>query len=360
MNNTTSKNNIPSTNSPAPEDIISANLKKLISQTGTTQKELAEKLGVAPASMSDYCNGRRIPNVEFFLDLKRLYNISIDDFLTKSINPIATSASSKASAFDSSRLSTYQKYCGLYYAYYFDTSKYKGRDNLSEKASLLYGVLYIYENPTSLETPEFSCAAILGIKDRESASNVKSKLEALKNSSKIINYIENNYPCTAYYGDFDMSNDHAFISISHDQTDKALLILHRVESNQANYIGGIGTINSISKGRERMPVIQFIGLSRYPLSMSVEEIHHSLLLTYPTFKAETEAEEMIKVFKNLFSETNENKEGFSDYQKTIMVKSTLERFIKQSLERNMFRYGKISERDDDEWYHAMKASSKEE
>ena len=81
MNNTTSKNNIPSTNSPAPEDIISANLKKLISQTGTTQKELAEKLGVAPASMSDYCNGRRIPNVEFFLDLKRLYNISIDDFL---------------------------------------------------------------------------------------------------------------------------------------------------------------------------------------------------------------------------------------------------------------------------------------
>ena len=121
--------------------------------------------------------------------------------------------------------------------------------------------------------------------------------------------------------------------------------------------GGIGTINSVSKGRERAPVVQFMGVSRYPLSMSVEEIHHSLLLNYPNFKAEKETEEMIRNFKTLYVENEEARKEFSEYQKSIIVQSTLERYIKKSLERNMFRYGKISERDDDEWYHAIKAAS---
>ena len=56
-------------------------------------------------------------------------------------------------------------------------------------------------------------------------------------------------------------------------------------------------------------------------------------------------------------ETDESKPGFSEYQKSIVVRSTLERYIKKSLERNMFRYGKISERDDDEWYHTIKTAS---
>lgn len=131
--------------------------------------------------------------------------------------------------------------------------------------------------------------------------------------------------------------------MSHANTDKTILIFHRVDSNKPQYIGGIGTINSVSKGRERMPVVQFMGLSRYPLSMSIEEIHHCLLLNYPTFNAESETAEMIRNFKALCVDSSEAiREGFSEYEKAIIVRSTLERFIKKSLERNMFRYGKIS------------------
>ena len=47
--------------------IISANLKRLIAKNGITQKDLAEQLGVAAASMTDYCKGRRkdtvLPNM---------------------------------------------------------------------------------------------------------------------------------------------------------------------------------------------------------------------------------------------------------------------------------------------------------
>ena len=337
--------------------IISSNLKRLISQNETTQKELADKLGVAAASMTDYCKGRRIPNVEFFVSLKNLYGISIDDFLTKSINPSAGSLPVKESAADPSMISTYQKYCGIYFVYYFDTSKYKGRDTQPPRDSVSFGILFIYENPSSLTVSEYSCAAVLGIKDRESVTLLKKTLESLREPAKIIDYIGKQYINTAYFGDFELSLEHAFISMSHAHTDKALLILHRVDNNKDNYTGGIGTINSVSKGRERAPVVQFIGVSRYPLSMSIEEIHHSLLLNYPTFKAVEETDEMIRNFKALYVDADESKPGFSEYQKSIVVRSTLERYIKKSLERNMFRYGKISERDDDEWYHTIKTAS---
>ena len=337
--------------------IISANLKRLIAQKKTTQKELANKLNVAQASMTDYCRGRRIPNVEFFLSLKNLYDISIDDFLTKSINPSANALPVRDSITDSNMLTTYQKYCGTYYVYYFDTSKYKGRDTQPPRDSVHYGVLFIYENPSSLAVSEYSCAAILGIHDREKVTRIKNTMEGIKEPSGILDYIDRMFPQTAYYGDFELTQEHAFISMKHKNTDRMLLILHRVDNNKPNYIGGIGTVNSVSKGRERAPVIQFIGVSRFPLSISVEEIHHCLLLNYPNFKAENETEEMIRNFKALYVDAEGSGQNFSEYQKSIVVRSTLERYIKKSLERNMFRYGKISERDDDEWYHGIKSAS---
>ena len=223
----------------------------------------------------------------------------------------------------------------------------------------MFGILFIYENPSSLDIPEYSCAAVLGLKDREKVRLLKKELEKLKNPSKVLERISNGYSNTAYYGDFELSRDHVFISMSHANTDKALLIFYDVgsNSNNPNYAGGIGTVNSVSKGRERAPVVQFIGLSRQPLSMSIEEIQHSLLLDYPSISAKEEAEEMVKTFKSLFAEAEESQQGFSDYQKSIMVQSTLERYIKKSLERNIFRYGKVSASDDNTWYHAIAEAS---
>ena len=310
-------------------EIVSANLKKLIAQQGITQKDLADLLCVAPASMTDYCKGRRILGTEHLIRLKKHFDISIDDFLTKSITPSAVTVVPRRAGIDKEKMETFLKYCAAYYMYYFDTSKSKGRDLLPPRDSLHYGVLYIYENPTSLDVPEFGCAAILGINDRSEVTRVKTELDQMKNPEEVIRHIGENYESRAYFGDF-------------------------------TYIGGIGTINSVSKGREHTPVIQFMGISRYPLTMSEEEIHHNLLLDYPDFEADPEmVDEMIMNFKALYAEPDGVfNERFSEYQKAVMVRSTLERFVKKSLERNMFRYGKISgTTDDDQWYHAIKAAS---
>ena len=341
-------------------EIVSSNLKKLIAQQGITQKDLADLLCVAPASMTDYCKGRRILGTEHLLRLKKHFDISIDDFLTKSITPSAVTIAPRSAGIDKEKMETFLKYCAAYYMYYFDTSKSKGRDLLPPRDSLHYGVLYIYENPTSLDVPEFGCAAILGINDRSEVTRVKTELDQMKNPEEVIRHIDESYESRAYYGDFTLSQFHAFVSMSHASTDKALLIFHRIDNNKPEYIGGIGTINSVSKGREHTPVIQFMGISRYPLTMSEEEIHHNLLLDYPDFEADPEmVDEMIMNFKALYADPNGAVyEGFSEYQKAIMVRSTLERFVKKSLERNMFRYGKISgTTDDDQWYHAIKAAS---
>ena len=133
-----------------------------------------------------------------------------------------------------------------------------------------------------------------------------------------------------------------------------------MDNNKTNYAGGIGTINSISKGRERTPVVQFMGLSRYPLSLSIEEIHRALLLDSPSYDVGKEADDLTATFKLLYLDSPGEKErpDFTDHQKSLIIRATLERSIRKNMERNMFRYAKISERDDDEWYHAVKRSSK--
>lgn len=361
------KTPIPLDPTPALCGIVSGNLRQLIADCGISQKKLAEQTGIAPASMTDYCNGKRLPSLAFLYTLKEKYGISIDDFVTKSIHPVIQPAARSGPLPEGAdpavpeggvgrlQRETCRKYCGTFFTYYFDTSKYKGRDTLVPEDSLMYGIFHIYENPSVFATPEYSCAAILGIRNPETLLQLKEKIESLPDSSSIVDYIGTNHPAAAYYGDFELSQEHAFLNIRHANTDRALVILHRVDNNKPDYTGGIGTINSISKGRERMPVVQFIGFSRKPLSLSAEEIEHSLLLNYPVFSAEKETGDLLRTFQNLYMD-DENTHSFTELHKALIIRSTLERLIAKSLKRNIFRYGKISERDDDEWYHMIKHS----
>lgn len=182
-------------------------------------------MGFVAASMTDYCKGRCVPTVELFVSLENLYDISIDNFLPKNINPSASTLPTKESTIDRNMMTTYHKYCCIYFVYYFDTIKYKGRDTQSPKDSVLYEVLLIYENPSSLDVSEFSYAAVLRINDRDKVALLKS-LESFDEPTKIIDYIGSKYPNTAYYVDFELTQEHAFVSMTHTNTDKALLIFH--------------------------------------------------------------------------------------------------------------------------------------
>ncbi len=336
--------------------IVSNNLQKLIKEQGLTQRKLAEKLGIAAASMSDYCKGKRLPTVEHLAILKKLYGISIDDFLTAEISPAAITPPPKVPVFDQQTLEAYKRFCSTFYTYHLKTTREKGHDTLPPRDSLLYGILYVYES-NEKEVPEFRCAAILGFDNRDQVAAVKERLDHMKDSSKILEYMSSKYESSVYYGEFTLSSGLAFVSMTNGITDKALLILPWINSSKP-YIGGIGTINSVSKGRDRLPCIQYMGLSRYPLDMSTEEIHHSLLLDQPTFEVDSKTlDELIMNFKALYVDSNSAMVNFSEYQKAIFIRSMIEQIVRKSLERNVFRYGKVSGTDDDLFYHGLKDAS---
>ena len=71
-------------------------------------------------------------------------------------------------------------------------------------------------------------------------------------------------------------------------------------------------------------------------------------------------QELISLFKKTYQtpdsyeETIKYSEILTDLQKEIIIKVNLERYVKTSLTNNMFRYAKISERDDGAWYDLLK------
>lgn len=339
--------------------IVAANLRKLIETRGITQKTLSQQIGYSESAISKYMTGKSFPQLDFFFQLKKYYDISIDDFLSKEINEKEINTPISLSILEQEEEKAYSKICGTYLVYYLDTSNYKGRDDNSPDESLTFGVMKIYETKTTLDKPDYSCLSIFGISDRQFATELRNQLDSLTNNTDAENYVISNERLSnkLYFGDFEMSADHAFISLTHNRKDKALIILHRVVSNKKEYIGGMGTINSVSRGRESMPTAQYMALSRYPITLSDEEIHHNLLLSHPTYKADKHAKELISLFKKTYMMPDPDDEEHTELEKELIMKVNLERYVKESLTKNMFRYAKISERDDGAWYKLLKEVS---
>ena len=106
-----------------------------------------------------------------------------------------------------------------------------------------------------------------------------------------------------------------------------------------------------------MPVLQFLGISRSPLCISAEDIQHALLLRYPIVDVREEVEEVLRIHRILFIDNDDARHSFTTDQKKAVIQSTVERAVLRNLTRNAFRYAKISEEDDDAWYHLIKASA---
>lgn len=345
--------------------IVTENLKNLARQNGTTQRELAARVGYSEAAVSKYFNGSQFPSIDFLFQLKRHYNISIDEFISRRIlEPIPEDEVAKASKLEQEKnveIQLYRKYAGNYILYYLDTSNYKGRDNNSAAESLVYGVLNIHEVKTNLGKSEFECVAFFGIHDRKEATELKEKLDELSRNKEtydkeLAEFIKNEkeHRGNIYHGSFEFGYEHAYISLKYGNVDRAFIVLYKVQTNKPYFNGGLGVVNSGSKGREKMPTAQFIALSRFPISLSEEEIHHQLLLTYPTLQADNEIKELINMFKSTYLSGDKDEVFLSEYQKELMMKTYLEDTIKKIISQNMNRYAKASERDDSIWYKLLK------
>jgi len=317
---------------------FSTNLRKLAETY--SQKKIAEDTKVSPASINNYINKDSEPSIYFLMALKKAYGINIDDFLFK---PLA--GTQKQVEHDEVQ----ERFIGNYMIYHYDTSAYKGRVSNFAKNTLSYGVLSVFN-----DGEEGLVVKSLFFTNRREAEKLLNKLNSYDDKQQLIDFYTSQEK-HKYEGNLVYSNTQIFMYlVNYDKNDRSLMIFNNPPSTK-DYIGGIGTVNSVSRGREHMPCIQYILISRNILSVPDGEIYNLLALDEPDINLDVETNELIKLFKNLYSD-NEFANSLSDDNKRLLIKDSISNMMAESLEANTFRYSKISSIDDDKYYRIIKRS----
>lgn len=67
------------------EQHFAATLRALMEESGTTQKELADFVGVRPQTLSLYCTGETQPNCDKLLKIAEYFHVTVDYLLTGTV-----------------------------------------------------------------------------------------------------------------------------------------------------------------------------------------------------------------------------------------------------------------------------------
>ena len=95
-------------------------------------------------------------------------------------------------------------------------------------------------------------------------------------------------------------------------------------------------------------------LSRISLKIPDGEIYNLLSLGISEFNIKNEVNELLDLFKKLY--INQNEDGLSDYQKKKILEDSLQNIILDCIDANMFRFAKVSNMEDDNYYRLIKDS----
>lgn len=321
------------------ENIFSNNLKNYLKENEITQTQFAKSLGVSVASISNYISGVSEPTLSFLLKLKLVYNITLDSFLTLPLN-LENKQNLKSQ--------NLTRFLGNYLIYYFDSSSYIGRATNTQKNILKFGVISVFSSGNALTS--YGCF----LNSLDKALELKNDLDKNEESSNIQRIFQNHAEII-YDGKVETSSTQIFIFLK-SFNDSTLMIFNNPPSNK-QYIGGLGTANSVSRGREHMPCIQYIILTRNEINLPQGEIYNLLSLDVADISVHNETEKLIDLFKNLYIKTNENSIKLEEYQKKKIFEDALENIVADNIDTNIFRFGKISAKDDDMFYRLIKGEN---
>ncbi len=307
--------------------------------------EMALILEVTPVALSRIRKGHQEPSLPLIVNMNRKFGCSIDEFLLEKEkgediitdpNPLPTEV--------------YKKYVALYQLYYFANGSIKQRGN--HASALRSGILFVDEERT---TGKYKVTAIFDMSKegadalfRDTFMNGKDTLESTRNRMDIMgrsNHI--------YVGEMSLSTSNIFISLRYKTLDVAQIILHRPDVDpDKNYIGGLGAMVSVESGRESCPCMQCIGITRFSLDASAEEVADHLLMRYPGIDVnDSLTKKVVDDFKMLY--IGEDKLQFSEELKMKTLASSFDDVIQQAVEKKT-RVSRISPVADDEFFHYIK------
>lgn len=309
------------------------NLKALAEKY--TQKYIASCTGFSQSSINNYITKSSEPSFQFLVALKNAFGISIDDFLFADL--------------ENAEEVSYDRFIGSYIVYYYNNNSYKGEVHTNLANTLNYGVISIVK-----EKHLDKNVSVFGsfMKDRSEAVKLLRGVNACSSGKEIIDMHKalGNY----YKGDLKTTDQSIFIDLySKFKGDQCYIILNNPPSN-SNYIGGVGTLNTVARGREHNPCIQFIILSKKLIDKPDGEIYECLKFDDVNVNFDYAIKDLISLFKRLYVEKNEISLSLAENQKTAIVQNKLEYHFNEILEANVFRFAKISNREDDLIYKLIK------
>ncbi len=317
--------------------MFQTNLKKLTKLY--TQKNIADKTGFSQSSINNYLSGSSEPSIQFLIALKNAFGISVEDFLFSDFE-VTTDVS-------------FDKFIGNYMIYYYNNNSYKGEVHTNISSTLNYGVLSIFKN-NELDSAVKVLATF--VKDRVGATKLLKELNSANAPIEEIYTQSGN----KYSGEISLNEQSIFIDLSNfENSDKCSIILSNPPSKK-DYIGGVGTVNSIARGREHNPCVQFIILSKTLIDAPDGELYNILKVSDYSVNMDYAIKDIIDLFKRLYAENNELSLELTDNQKQAIVKNKLEYYFNDILEANSFRFAKVSNKEDDTIYNLIKEGIKVE
>jgi hypothetical protein len=120
------------------------------------------------------------------------------------------------------------------------------------------------------------------------------------------------------------------------------------------YIGGVGTVNTVARGREHNPCIEFIIMSKKLIDKPDGEIYQCLRFDDYNVNFDYAIKDLIELFKRLFVEQNEISSALTENQKLAIIKNKLEYQFDEILEANVFRFAKVSNKEDDKIFDLLR------
>ncbi len=362
---------------------VSTNLNKLKNAMGWSQKEFADKWGIASGSINNYLKtdtkDPRIPSLDVLLNLcsipdfeKAGLEFGIDDLLDEAFNPESTIKFKKGMLNATALYIPHEDFIGNYLCYYNDQSDLADRFGKKRRRELRYGVLSIFDDVNGVTAKRTMRVAATFFKEenRQMAIDLKNELDTINFNNMTDerfsgNRTERNNSIIAkmsacsgiYKGELTFSDHFAFIDIiSEAYSDKALMILYiPPKNNQTNYIGGIGTLTSVSHGRNHTPSAQKIILSKYELACSDQDIAPYLNMAFPNFTQKDDGRAISNFCSKLY---NGEIKGLDENDKIVVIQNRINKINEDYIRDNLCCSSTVSEMEDAKVYQLILASMK--
>lgn len=314
------------------KSMFQENLKKLAEQY--TQKQIAEKTGFSQSSINNYLSKNSDPSIQFLVALRNAFGIDVNQFLF--------------SNYDVREEISYDRYLGNYIMYYYNNDSYKGEVHSNLKNTLNYGVLSIYKDG---EIGQVITKATL-VEDRSRATKILKRCNQAETSEQIEEvYKDQQY---VYSGNIVTNDQSIFISIRSDEKkDYGFIILNNPPS-RSKYNGGVAAVNSIARGREHNPCIQFMIISKKLLDVPDGELYESLKFDNYNVNMDDNIKDIIELFKRVYVDKNAISSELTETQKQAIIRNKLEYHFNEILEANAFRFAKVSNREDDRIFRLIR------